>query len=745
MKISVISSASLIALSAATMYSAPAFAQDAAAEETVATDDIVVTATRSESLLSKTPIAMTALTGDSLRDAGVVSPTALTDQVPNLSIDRANGLQITIRGVTSTDGTEKGDPSAAFLLDGIYIARPQAQDVSFFDIDRVEVLRGPQGTLYGRNTTAGVVNVLANKPKPGKFEAAVNASYGNYNALTGDAMINAPVGDNAAIRASVSFDQRDSYLDTVAGDAFTLNKFRKNVAGRLQALFNVNDNITVLLRGDYAKLKGTRYTAVRASQFYGSALDANGSPVFIDNGSAARSLSVPLAQQPGINNESWGFSGELNWDMGGVVMTYLGSYRGYKANEEQIFDLGAPISFAAVFDGKYRQQSHELRFALDNDGPLKLQAGGYYFRERSGIGLYLFNLVGPVFGFPQDPTISKSYAGFAQAGYSFNDAIRLTAGGRYSHDDKFRYGHTVFQQTLTFNPLTDARLQNSAQIKSSKFTWRLGLDADVGERGLAYASVATGYKGGGFNDGCEAGTTTFGEVCNQARPLAQLYYQPETLTAYEIGYKGRFADDKVRINAGLFYYDYKNLQLSTVANFGGGPAQTTTNAAKASVKGLELEAILLPSPNDRFDLAFNYLDAKYKTYCPLGTVTPTTATCLAPDYSGRRLDRSPKIVASAGYAHTFELGNGSNVVAGVRTRLSDKYFVTAYGIPRQYGTPSLSKTDLTLTYNGGDDSYYIQGFAKNLENSITINNIDSFGNVTPGDPRTYGVRAGFKF
>jgi iron complex outermembrane receptor protein len=146
-----------------------AHAQSQKDEIKAADGDIVVTATRQSTLLSKTPIALTAVTGDTLRDKGVANPANLGEQVPNLSIDRANGLQITIRGVTSTDGTEKGNPSAAFLVDGIYLARPQEADISFLDIDHVEVLKGPQGTLYGRNTTAGVINVITKKPEFSKF------------------------------------------------------------------------------------------------------------------------------------------------------------------------------------------------------------------------------------------------------------------------------------------------------------------------------------------------------------------------------------------------------------------------------------------------------------------------------------------------------------------------------------------------------------------------------------------------
>ncbi|MEY2927150.1 MAG: hypothetical protein RL367_1627, partial [Pseudomonadota bacterium] len=173
--------------------SSPAMAQEAKED---ANGDIIVTATRFETLSSKTPIAVTAISGDALRTAGITNPTALGDQVPSVMINRNNGLQITIRGVTSADGTEKGDPSAAFMSDGIYIARQQAQEVSFFDISRVEVLRGPQGTLFGRNTTAGAVNLITNRPNLDGVSGSVDAAYGNYNTLQATAVVNAPVSES---------------------------------------------------------------------------------------------------------------------------------------------------------------------------------------------------------------------------------------------------------------------------------------------------------------------------------------------------------------------------------------------------------------------------------------------------------------------------------------------------------------------------------------------------------------------
>jgi iron complex outermembrane recepter protein len=762
--------ASILAIAAT-----PALAQQAQTAEEAQAGDIIVTATRESTLLSKTPIAITAITGDDLRNQGITGPTDLGNSVPNLSIDRVgNAVQITIRGVSSTDNTEKGDPSAAFLLDGVYLARPQQVDVAFFDINRVEVLRGPQGTLYGRNTTAGVVNVITNKPKLGEFGAGINAGYGNYAAYNVDGFVNVPLGDKFAIRAAASYDQRDNYLSVAPGDNAKIDPFRKNLASRLQLYFEPNDSINVTLRGEYSTLKGSRTSDVRASNFYDlGRTDALGRPIWTAGSRSTRQLltispdiqPIPSAQfgigdprtsEPSIDNHIWGVEGELNWDFGPANFTYIGSYREYHANENLPIDVGAPITFNGTFNGDYEQQSHEVRLALSGDGPLKAQAGLYYFREKSGIALILINtpfVPFPIFGFPQAPTIASSKAAYAQFTFSLSDNIRLTAGGRYTDDNKSRFGHTILQQTLTFNPATDVNLQNAAMIDGSiqnkKFTWRAGAEADILNNGLVYGSVSTGYKAGGFGDGCLAGVTTRGELCNQARDPRILFYQPETLTAYEIGFKNRFSD-ALRVSIAAFHYDYKNLQLSQIANVSGAPSTVTLNAGVAKVSGIETEAVITPGDNDRIDLSYSYTHARYSEYCPfddpLSTIAVGANGCKGNSLSfkGRPLDRSPRHVVTAGYAHTFPVGEGK-VVAGVRTRLSSAYVITNFGAGLQYRNPSVSRTDLNLTYNAPDDRFYVQGYVQNLENDIRLQRVDGFSNASPTDPRTYGVRAGFKF
>jgi iron complex outermembrane recepter protein len=747
MKNYLFSRVSMLAIGFAAISASPATAQTPEADS----GDIVVTATRSESLLSKTPIAMTAIAGAELVQSGISNPTQLEESVPNLSIVRGNGLQITIRGVTSTDGTEKGDPSAAFLLDGIYLARPQAQEVSFFDIERVEVLRGPQGTLFGRNSTAGVVHVISTRPKF-EFGASLDATYGNFDTINATAAVNVPLGDTFALRVAGNIDQRDNFIiDGNAADGISLDPFKKNVSLRVSALFKPTDALSVLVIGDYSTIKGNPTNALLTSNFYNNIVTGARAtferPNFINPTSeAGRLLAVRQSQQAFRDTREKGVMGEINYDFGPATLTYLGSYRETDRKEFSNFRAGL---FQTDFIGKYWQTSHEVRLAVGGDGPLQAQVGGYYFKERSGIAFFLNNLLGPNtrFGFPQDPTIADNKSAFGQATYEIADNFKLTAGVRYSRDLKSRVGNTVLD-TYT-NVVNSSNIgtfvsraifqNNNASRNFSKVTWRAGVDYDS-PLGLVFASVSTGYKAGGFNDGCEAPAVGQPNPQSCALSADSLYYDPETLTSYEAGFKFRFGPE-FRLNGTIFQYDYKGLQLSQLGNCAPAgqppaPCQVTTNAAVAKVNGVELDALLQPTDNFTIRLAINYLNARYSDFSPVPTV----------NLSGFPLSRSPKWSWNAGVNYAVPIGEGQLVAdASIRSRSS--YELTDLAAYAYFQQPAHTKTDLSLTYKAPENKYYIAAFAENLENDVVVTSVTTGanGSLTFGDPRTYGIRAGFKF
>jgi len=776
----------LAGAAALAFVSVPALAEDAtqpaaAANDTASVGEIIVTAQHEKSQLSKTPISMSAVTGDTLRDSGVLTAAALRDVAPGISIDHTDGLQITIRGVTSTDQTEKGDPSAAFMLDGVYIARTQEADVSFFDVDRVEVLRGPQGTLYGRNTTAGVVNVITNRPKLGKLEGGADFAYGNYNAFTGQGFINLPAGETFALRAAIDYDRHDNYLKLAPGDTANLGPQRDNVAGRVQAYWEPSRDFNLLLRSDFSHLTGTQASieaGIPVTSFYninGVLGNSGASANWIGNNSSSilqRVNPIPVepgiagngTTTPGVRNGGYSLEGEANWNVGPITLTDIASYRYFGRNETSVADLAAGFAVPDSFNGWYKQFSDEFRLSTNGTGPVHVQAGGYYFHEHEDIDLSLFGLLGPagsaayVYGFPQNPVINRTAGAFTQVVYKPVDKVRLTAGVRYTSDYKFRYGHTVILPSVNAPLSQNIGYVNDASIRASKVTWRAGVDADVAS-GLAYASVASGYKAGGFGDGCSTGAagqsnvTSQGENCVYGQPYQTgatpqpqaIYYLPETLTAYEVGYKGKFADGHIRLNADMFYYNYNNLQLSGIVSVGGAPSTVTTNAGKASVKGAEIEATFKVDDYNTIHLGADLLNAHYTSYCGHTDTSVTPYVC-DDNWDGKKLDRSPSETLRASYTLTVPVGDG-RVEGTVGSRYMSSYVVTAfYAYPVQFTTPGHTSSDITVTYHGAGDRWFLQGYAKNLENFITVNGVSTFGFISAfGDPRTYGVRAGFKF
>jgi len=297
-----------------------------------------------------------------------------TRALPNVELDNlADGLRITMRGVSNADTTEKGDPSAAFLLDGIYIARPQIQNLSFYDLERVEVLRGPQGTLYGRNSTAGVVNVISKAPV-NRFEAWLATEIGNYDSRKISAMLNVPVSDMLSLRAAMAWNRHDSYLTNGQHTTHTLGKDRDDLSARLSAELKINRDATLLLRYDHSRVDDNNDSFVPDTNFYAGV--AGGKPAWY-GGSAGAQLTngfVPpnaVPEQGYAHKSTSGISADLAWDLGPATLNYTGSHRSYDHDAlANFYYRVAPTLALGVrqnFSGEYTQNSHELRLATNGD------------------------------------------------------------------------------------------------------------------------------------------------------------------------------------------------------------------------------------------------------------------------------------------------------------------------------------------------------------------------------------------
>lgn len=692
--------------------------------------EVVVTAQKIAQPASKTPLALTVVTGDGLKDAGITDVRGLTELVPNVQISQESGRNlINIRGVMAVDTTERGDPSNAFHIDGVYIGRPEAQLGAFMDIDRVEVLRGPQGTLYGKNATGGAINLISNRPVF-RREGKLTLELGNYRTLRTEGVFNEKLSETLALRAAFSSNKRGSYLKS-GGQSQPLED-QDDAAARLSLLWKPLAGTTLLVTGEHSRQGGTGYTTLPMRNFYagtgvgGSAdLPENiANPVRVDIGTSA-ALTFPgpdgFIKNTDKNNRHDMLRAELNTELGWSTLTYQ---LGYLKTDLDFGLTGPANSGANPANGilglarmPVEQTSHELRLASAASGPLRWVAGAYLMEEEIDLrrkylidGLAVSQGPGPLW--MANRTTNQSEALFGQLTYSLLPSTRLVVGARHSRDEKT---YTTFNWTT--NAVTGTRAESF-----SKSTYRLGAEHDLDRSTMLYASYSTGYKAGGMND---AGSTS---------PTIR----PENLTAAEAGIKGRFFGDRLQLSAGVYHYDYQDMQVKGVycivpQNCG---ATITLNGEGSKVKGLELEGRLRLTQTDVFTLAAGYNDAKFTTFKSYNASGVQTW-----DISGQVLDRAPKTTLALGYGHDFVFGSGASVKAQLNTKYTSAYFSSAYSANSVFRYPekAATKTDLTLTYTPAVGDYYAQLYVKNIENKLQVVNILQ-GAVNTSAPRTFGVR-----
>jgi iron complex outermembrane recepter protein len=692
-----------------------AFAQTAAEKKSEQLVTVIVTAQKRATDAQQTPISLTTVSGDEIAEGGIRSSRDLNGFAPNVIIN-TNGAatEIAIRGITNTNNTEVGNPAVGFHLDGVYLGRPDAAGIAFFDIERMEVLRGPQGTLWGRNSTAGAFNLITNKPK-NNFEAAIMLDVGNYSTLRTEAMLNVPVNDVVAVRAAITTDKHDGYIDSrnPAANVDRRTDDSNNVAGRVHVAVKPNKDLNFLLTLDAARIGGAGYGSVPL-------------PLRDDKGYLGRYATA--SQQPDTDNKYDGVAAEMNWNLSLGTLTYVGAYR---TSERDEANYSAGNTARTQLNQSPKQTSHELRLASNGEGALTWVAGVYSYDEKNSTLLTALNVNGvglpPGFGlgFVQPSVRAESMAAFGQATFAVTPSWRVTAGLRATRDEASRQG----KNTLLSPTGAEVRVLtvNDAAVKSSKTNWRLGTDFALNKDTMIYGNAATGYKAGGFFDG-----TKTAAIDNT--------YKPENVTSFELGIKSR-TNGVLQTNAALFRNGFKDYQASYRGQLPGAPTGTfvtiTQNAAKATIQGAEFEARYIVG-NSRFDANLALLDAKFDEFNP-----PNASPRF--DNTGKRLIKSPKTSGSLAYQHTFSVAGG-NVTARASIFYSDKYFlapsnsaITTQG--------SYTRTDLSVGYEPANGKWWTQAYVRNLENANVIAGLGGLTapNAFLAPPRTIGIRGGYRF
>jgi iron complex outermembrane receptor protein len=744
---------------------ASALAQDAGTNGSQE-DEIIVTATKRDTALSDTPLAISVLTGEALDDAGVETVADLQNVAPSVQIGRGDfGVTLNIRGVTTTDNTSKGDQGIAFNVDGITVGRPREMGTTFFDIDRIEVLRGPQGTLYGKSTTGGVINVLTNRPTQ-EFGGALQLEYGNFDTTRAEASLNIPVSSNLALRGAVSVNQHDGYLPADSGGQSYNDQ--DDYAGRLSALFDFSPTTSLFVSTTFGHIGGAGPGAVPFGNFVpvGSGVAADETLQVDSAGESGRTvIAVPEALVPELDEDFANITAEFNTEFQGVRLTYLVGHREYDANSFSVQTLqpsaiaGPPPPVLAWDWGQYRGDAvtdqHEIRFANADSARLNWIVGYNWYREELSESDHRWSA--PV-GTPTredsipgiDPLNSTNHESsglFGQIDYGLTDTLNLTLGARYSEDEVVRRGTFAVgpgQVDGDGNPCVYPNDcvggPNNGEQSDGSLTWRVGFDWHPAEDTLIYGSVATGYKAGGFND--------FDPSTGGPGP-----YDPEELIAYELGYRGEVLPG-LTWDSALFFYDYSAAQISSLTNVSGNVV-LLTKLAEVEVTGWENDFTWRPSDNDVLRFGFSLMNGEFTDFTAGGHAPGDFPPIGAEfsDWSGRPIDKVSDLTLRFDYSHEWNLANGALIRGRLASRYDSGYVVSDITDAYQVEQNAYTRSDANLTYEAPQGAWSLGVFVRNIEDEVQI--ISAPEGFAPGaentvgvgvtEPRVYGVRFGLDF
>ncbi len=705
----------------------PVMAQEAVLEE------IVVTAQKRQQNQQDVPVSVTALSGDALLDQSVRDVRDLSKLAPGLQItatDASANPKIFIRGVGLSDFNANASGAVGIYVDGAYVASPLAQTGQFFDLAQVEVLKGPQGTLYGRNTTGGTINITTRRPT---FDVSGEGQveYGRYNAVTLQAATNAPiVADKLAARIAGMFQRDDGYIHnrTDDSDVGATNRW----AGRASLLFTPSDKVEALLqihggrnKGDsfYAQARGLMPAVPAAAGPNGlCAQGAMGTGACTDALGYADTDGDPYAGDYNLAGRDrvdlYGGTLNVRWDLGGVTLYSITAYDHAKRDDTEDTDASPNHLIETAYLATQRDFSQELRIEGDIGDKVKAVAGAYYLHDYldtdsqydvlrdlrpmfitpdNPTGLSVENNVAVV-GYPYRQT-TDGYAGFGQVDYLATDRLTLTAGLRYSRDKKsFTYRSTVEQAIELFEYKADKSFDS--------VSGRLAASLKLTDDAMAYASYNRGYKSGGF----------FGGYTRDPADLAP--YDDETVDAYEVGTKTEWLNRRLRLNLSGFYYDYKDLQVFQLIQRDGLAVQTFDNAASARILGTEFELTALPVAGMELGLSGSYLDATYQDYVSQGE-----------DLDGNRLPSSPRWSLTGTVSHHREIDGIGEVSLTANVSYRSKVYFDSRNEER-LSQSGYWLADVTLGWTSSDGGVGAGLTVANLFDKdyvVDINNLESFG------------------
>jgi len=714
-----------------------------------ALEEITVTAQKREQAITDVSISMNAFTDEDMRIFRVEDPTDIAQLVSNVDIKGTLGgvnPAITVRGVGLNDFNANNNPSVGVYIDEVFLASPAMLNTRMFDVERVEVLKGPQGTLYGRNATGGAINVINRRPTQ-EFDAYVSGSVGDYDFVDLEGAIGGGFSDTVAGRLSVSYKNQ--------GESFHNNRLTgsdfgdmESLAGRAQLSFDPSDTFSGNISVHFGNVEGTnspfsifglldpanpanpdfsvnlcgpamefRFDNSQCSDIYGIQETDDGDPF-------THTFNPDEAAKYILDTDYAGAVVRLEWDIGDSVLT---SITGFESQDRVFGDNinSHPLQMSSItHDEEISQISQELRLAGGEAGSTQWIVGAFFSQDDfesqnlfESADFFVTNLFWDV---DQETT---AWAVFGSVDFPLSDTLTLTAGGRYTDEEiEFAGGTTdlnPYDASCILDPFCAPTGLGAVPLtfvddtfSDDNFSWRLALEFRPSDEWLLYGSISTGFKSGGF----------FGDFTFDNSELAA--FQSETITAYEIGSKSTLADGKVQLNASVFYYDYQDMQTLVP----GVLVTAFTNAEDAEITGLDLDILAVPTDGLTLGLGLGLLDTE------LGAIGVVPAGNKSPNAADTQITGLLR----------YEFDVGSNMQMGFQGnfKYTDDMFRDAFNDPYNF-TESYTTVDARIWLAG--NRWEAALWATNLtdeeytEQAFNFVDLTGMANHLFGSPRMYGV------
>lgn len=734
----------LTSVAAALFSAGSANAQDngAAGDAHVGLETIVVTATKRATNLQTTPIAITAVTGAQLKQAQINDLRDLPLLTPGLVVNANSGQEnpIALRGISSAIQGIGGDSPVAIYLDGVYIGRPHAALFQFPDIKRIEVARGPQGTLSGRNSTAGAIDIITVAPSD-EFSASARVGYGSNDEFSAQGTLNVPISNDLFFRASVGHRQTEGYQRLASTGKHVNNEDNTVVDAALR--YVPNDRLTIDLRADYSRTLLPTY-----ARFF--------SPAIPKYGLSSCPIDCDIAYSNNTNSkqsvEGGGVGLTVQYDLGFAQLKSISAYRHSVDATFSDNDLTDYQLSRFQTRNPSDQYSQEFTFSSEGSGPFSWVGGLYYYHESaaSNYAIQLFqtdtrSLV--ISGLAKINT--NSYAAYANLNYALTDALTVSAGARYSRETKdfTRIGGVGIDNTVSSGTIEPRPTLLPQYDLSRTFTYvdpRADIQYKLTPDNFLYASISRGSKSGGFSF--------------SAQGTADPSFKPEKLTAYEVGSKNMFLRRQLRFNMDGFYYDYTDLQETLTPRPG---VRSIYNAASATVKGLEFEMAFKPDAVPGLELTANasILDTNFDKFFvdlsglgPLGAAGQcaggTLSAALVCDFSGNKLPRAPNFQGTFTAQYEFSVGDGYSVRPSAQLSYSGRSYYTQNNSKIAGSARPSMLLDAQIGFGKEDDSWRLTVWGRNLTDRrfISAAIIQNLGpSAVTGTPFPHGVVGYFGF